>query len=164
MKKRKPKATPKLVSTIRDYLEQLGYSNIELDGIGQLRIPGSFGNATFLVVVRVLDKETAEFRAAYYSHPQGEAEAIVEWQKRLGKRAWGMANLNLVECPEGDVIIVRGHFRAVDTPKGNKGLLYYLMYCMREYFRCWKDDADYADTLGLKFREVDVSRPFCSES
>jgi hypothetical protein len=162
---RTDRLTQNLISKTHQYLQQLGYSNIEQDRSGQIFIPGKFGNATFLVVGRALDPETVEFRAAYYSQPQGEADDVIRWKDRVHARPLGTAGMYNMECPpNGKILYVRGQLRTTDTDKGTKGLLYYLMFSIREYFRHWEDDGDYADELGLTFQEVDSRKPFCGDS
>lgn len=149
-----------LLSNIKRWLTDFGYSVVDEPNGYILRVPQRFGKAKFEVVIRVLNDITAEFKAAYAPVPKGNIQSVYLWMETMLRRKWGDAGIGLERYTQGDLIVVWGTLRAVGDDKANKALVYYLMYSIREYFSCWKDDMDMASGLDLDF-DVDAGSPLC---
>lgn len=142
-----------LLNIVRDWLKEMGFSpsNINQDQ-GRFTILERFDDIDFEIVVRPIDEITVEFVAAYHIIPNGNDAACREWKDNILKRRWGDAALNLSD--DKLYIVIWKHFRLSDSPHVDKGRLFFVMYSIREYFRCWHYDGEFANILGLNFPDI----------
>lgn len=123
-------------------LNGLGYSPKSQKGA--LIIPGVFGTCDFTTRIDIIDDETAGFTAPYLPIPQiplgnelGLREAE-DWKMKILDRKLGTAAISPVN---GLLLEVWATFRDISDTHDAKGLLFYQMYSIREYFGYWEDDA-----------------------